>query len=97
MAPRTITGNIAIPIGATPGITGMRVIVAEDNVGNNLQPCMTYSWGETEDYLIEIIAPTPCAGTPTGGTAVTSKSVVCFGETFNLSSTGVTLALGITY
>ena len=32
LAPRTITGNITIPITATPGLTGLRVIVAEDNV-----------------------------------------------------------------
>ena len=97
MAPRTITGNITIPLTATPGQTGFRVIVAEDNVGDALQPCMTYTWGETEDYLINIVAPAPCAGTPAGGTATSSKAVACTGESFNLSATGTEVALGITY
>jgi gliding motility-associated-like protein len=97
MAPRTIAGNITIPLSATPGQTGFRVIVAEDNVGDDLQPCMTYTWGETEDYLINIATPAPCAGTPAGGTATSSKAVACTGESFNLSATGTEVALGITY
>src|SRR6185503_1722980 len=94
LAPRTITGTIAIPSGATPGITGMRVIVAETFSGSGLQPCMTYTYGETEDYLINIISPVPCAGAPTGGSATTSSAVACTGQNFTLSATGATIALG---
>src|SRR5688572_7897983 len=97
MAPRTITGVITIPVTATPGLTGFRVIVAEDNVGDDLQPCMTYTWGETEDYLINIVAPTPCAGTPVGGSANSSEAVACTGENFTLSTTGTEVAAGLTY
>lgn len=97
LAPRTITGTIAVPPGATVGITGMRVIVAETFSGSGLQPCMSYTYGETEDYLINIISPVPCAGAPTGGSATSSKAVACSGENFILSATGTTIAIGITY
>src|SRR5688572_2335362 len=97
MAPSPITGNITIPVTATPGLTGFRIIVAEDNVGDDLQPCMTYTWGETEDYLINIVAPTPCAGTPVGGSANSSEAVACTGENFTLSTTGTEVAAGLTY
>lgn len=40
---------------------------------------------------------TACSGTPTGGTAVTSSSVVCPGAPFVLSVTGATNAGGISY
>jgi trimeric autotransporter adhesin len=96
-SPRTVTGNIAIPIGATPGITGMRIIVAENFSGTGLTPCMTYTYGETEDYYVNIIPPIPCAGIPTGGTTTTTKSAVCLGEQFTLNTTGTTQAVGLTY
>ena len=95
--PRTITGNIAVPITAVAGVTGMRIIVAENFSGTGLTPCMTYTYGETEDYFVTIIPPTPCSGTPTGGTATSSQANVCFGESFTLNATGVTQAVGITY
>lgn len=52
----TITGNITIPAGATPGNTRMRVILVES--GSSLaSACGTYTWGETEDYRVNITAP----------------------------------------
>ncbi|MCX6323120.1 MAG: GEVED domain-containing protein, partial [Sphingobacteriales bacterium] len=45
-------GNITIPSNATPGVTRMRVIVKE---GAITTPCSTVgSWGEAEDYLVNI-------------------------------------------
>ena len=52
----TITGNITIPTTATPGLTRMRVVADE---GNSAPPCGTYSYGETEDYTVNIIPPIP--------------------------------------
>ena len=45
-------GNITIPCNASLGETRMRVVYAE-NVG--AASCGTYGYGETEDYLINII------------------------------------------
>jgi hypothetical protein len=55
--PRTITGNIAVPSGATLGLTGMRITVAEGYSGATLTPCLAYSYGETEDYYVTITQP----------------------------------------
>jgi Zn-dependent metalloprotease len=48
------TRYISIPSNALPGITDMRVQVSY--YYNELDPCGTLSWGETEDYLVNISA-----------------------------------------
>jgi len=53
----TVTGSIIIPYTAVPGITMMRVVLEEGFGGT--QPCGTYTWGETEDYLAMIVPPIP--------------------------------------
>ena len=99
--PRILTGSFNIPITAVPGNTAMRIICAEGASATSpflpLTPCMTYGYGETEDYLINIVAANNCAGTITGGTTVTSATPVCPSTTVTLSTTGSTLASGITY
>jgi len=57
--PRTITGTFTVPVGTHVGITAMRIIVAEGYSGSSLQPCMTYGYGETEDYNIRILPQIP--------------------------------------
>jgi PKD repeat protein len=49
------SGSIAIPQTATPGITRMRVVCVETS--GVIAPCGTYSWGETEDYFVNILPP----------------------------------------
>lgn len=51
------TGTINIPCSATPGITRMRVILVETTGAIN--PCGTYTWGETEDYDVNIVNQNP--------------------------------------
>ncbi len=50
----SITGNITIPLSALTGVTGMRVVCREFGSAATTQPCGTYTWGETEDYLVDI-------------------------------------------
>jgi len=57
--PRTITGTFTVPVGTHVGITAMRIIVAEGYSDSDLQPCMTYGYGETEDYNIRILPQIP--------------------------------------
>jgi hypothetical protein len=54
----TETGNIAVPGGATLGNTLMRVINRETSDTSTITACSTYSWGETEDYLVNIVVAT---------------------------------------
>lgn len=49
-----IIGNFTVPPTALTGFTGMRVVCNETTVANNVNPCGTYTWGETEDYLVWI-------------------------------------------
>jgi hypothetical protein len=52
LAPNTRTGTITIPSWATPGTTRMRVVVMEGIIAPNA--CLTISYGEAEDYAVEI-------------------------------------------
>ena len=75
--PAVISGNVIIPGNAVVGLTGMRVINVE-NVPGSITACGTYTWGETEDYLVNI---TPCIPL-TLVTPPESKSAVCGSATF---------------
>ncbi len=89
-------GSITIPSTATTGVTGMRVINVETTSSLSVNPCGTYGWGETEDYLIDIQTPPTCAGTPSLAT-VSGPVSVCPNASFNVSATGYSQGLGITY
>ena len=52
-----VNGTFTVPTTALLGNTGMRIVYVESN--SSPSPCGTYSWGETEDYLINIQAPQP--------------------------------------
>ncbi len=54
----TETGNITIPGGAVLGNTMMRVICRETATPSLITACGTYSWGETEDYKVNITVAT---------------------------------------
>jgi hypothetical protein len=62
--------NFTIPLNATPGNTRLRVVLIEDIVAPT-NPCATYTWGETEDYTVNLVLPPApaCAGMtiPTNG------------------------------
>ena len=55
---RNFTANINIPITAMLGETRMRVVAVETPTAL-LAPCGTYTWGETEDYVVNILPPPP--------------------------------------
>jgi hypothetical protein len=69
--------NFTIPTSAAPGVTLMRVVVVENVAGGNILPNNTYSWGETEDYAVNIAANGPATLTSwywTNGTDTVSNS-----------------------
>ncbi|MBI1836651.1 MAG: T9SS type A sorting domain-containing protein [Flavobacteriia bacterium] len=52
----TQTGFVNVPTSAIPGITKMRVRISEG--GSTADPaCGTFSYGEVEDYLVNIVCP----------------------------------------
>jgi len=88
-------GTITIPLTATVGTTRMRVIETETSV--NPTPCTSPTWGEVEDYNVNIILTTLCSGTPTPGNTTTSANPVCSGINFTLGLSTPPSATGITY
>lgn len=79
--PHTETGNIIIPATASPGITRMRVYTIEFGSETDLPVGIYSSWGETEDYNINIQSVIPYSETLTyawsgpGLSATTGSSV----------------------
>ena len=98
--PRIVSGSFLVPTTATTGNTVMRVVCAEGYSATSftpLTPCLAYGYGETEDHLINIIAATPCAGTPDAGTALASLATACPTAPVNMSLDSATVASGISY
>ncbi len=52
--PHTTSGIAVIPASALTGITGMRVKNVETSNMASVTPCSAFSWGEVEDYLVNI-------------------------------------------
>lgn len=48
------TFSFVLPSGAAPGKTLMRVVAVEATTGTSINPTGTYTWGETEDYAVNI-------------------------------------------
>lgn len=61
------TGSIAIPTNATVGSTRMRVQMAYLGSGQTTLPaeCGSFTWGEVEDYCVEIVQTVICGYTVT--------------------------------
>jgi len=53
----TLTGSITVPINAVTAPTRFRVVLCE-SISTAIQPCNTYSYGETEDYTAQIVPMT---------------------------------------
>lgn len=57
------TGTIITPASLTTGSSlAMRVIVQETSTANDVNPCGSYSRGETQDYLLKIASPSSDLG-----------------------------------
>lgn len=98
VGPHLEIGSITIPGTATVGTTRMRVVNVETGTPTSITPCGTYTWGETEDYFVNITTPVACAGTPTPGITQSTANPVCPTTTFTLSmSTPPSGFSGITY
>ncbi len=94
----TATVVLNVPIDAISGSTGMRVRSrAAGSPNGATDACIEMFSGETEDYVVTIIAANPCTGTPDAGTAVASETTICPSETLGLSLNNATIASGITY
>jgi hypothetical protein len=56
---RDISYEFTVPCNITPGLTRMRCVLIETTtMANPASACATYSWGETEDYTVDLQLPT---------------------------------------
>ena len=70
--PHVETGTVSVPTNAIQGITRMRVVNVETTLATSVNPCGTYTWGETEDYFVNVSAPPTCPQ-PTAPVLVSSS------------------------
>ena len=93
----TIVLTIAVPAGATLGNTLMRVRGGNDTALTNT-PCGASSsiYGETEDYIVNIVTNPICSGAPVASNT-TAPTSVCSGTNFNLGLSVVQTGTGYTY
>ncbi|OSZ82132.1 hypothetical protein CAP35_02365 [Chitinophagaceae bacterium IBVUCB1] len=89
----TLTTPINVPSTALTGVTKMRVRVRYSFTTTPqilaTDPCTTFSWGETEDYNVNLVCTLPSFGSHPSSTTLCAGNNV----TFSASATGS----GITY
>jgi len=78
--------SILVPATATPGVTRLRVKKLYGTTDQN-DPCLGTSYGQAEDYTLNILEATACTGAPVIGTSTASVSNICLGTSFLLNST----------
>jgi hypothetical protein len=67
------TGSFTIPTTAMTGLTRMRIVNMYTSAITAVLPCGTYSYGETEDYYVNI-APVPTCPQPTALSLTTATT-----------------------
>ncbi|WP_317896721.1 GEVED domain-containing protein [Aurantibacillus circumpalustris] len=95
--PRTISGPVSVPGAALTGSTVMRVIVAEGYSGSSLNPCLSPSYGEVEDYRIDVYPAVPCTGIPVSNSVAGPTAAICPNSTANLGLASNYTVVGLTY
>jgi len=63
----------------------------------NSTACDPWFYGETEDYLVDIIAPPPCTSVPAANTVVAPSIAICPGSAASLSLANTYTTYGFTY
>ena len=85
----TAITNIQVPVTASLGNLIMRIRIRQVTFTSS-DACSTFGTGETEDYVVNIIAGTPCSGKPIGGVAISPSAAICPNNSFLINVTGST-------
>lgn len=91
----TETGSFIVPVGASAGLTRMRVILNESSIPTD--PCVNPGYGEVEDYLVNLQNSSACINPPNPGTAAAASTAVCPNIATNISVSGFSFGTGIVY
>jgi len=98
----TAVFNFTVPPSAPGGLTRLRIRGGVDVTFTTAQACginPTTTWGEVEDYDVQILPIVPCIDPPTAGTANSNITQFCNTATvnLNLSLSGHSIGAGQTY
>lgn len=91
------SGTITVPFTALSGSTRMRVRMHDSSLGANSTSCGNSTYGQVEDYTVNILPVVPCSGTPNPGNTLSTVASVCSGTNFTLSLQNFTSGSGVTY
>lgn len=88
--------SFTIPIGTVPGLKRLRVRSVFNTTA--FTSCSNHTFGEIEDYNLQVVALAACTGTPNAGTATsTITNILCPGANFTLGLSGSDLTSNLTY
>lgn len=90
MGASTVNFNFTVPSTATTGVKLLRVRIVSGSLNYGFEACDTQVKGEAEDYWVEILEATTCAGTPDAGSG--SDLSICASEEFSLLIEGASPA-----
>ncbi len=91
-----LPGTFTIPPTTTPGTKRMRVRCVYSSL--TFDACASATFGEIEDYNLEVLPSAPCSGKPTAGTATASSTnITCPGTAFSLGLTPLPLVSDLAY
>lgn len=95
-----ISGSFTIPLTATPGYTRMRVRIASYDYPDACNPLPSFTTGEAEDYIIQIVQLPSCSTVtiPANVAIVSNRDTVCVSQDVTLSlTTTMPIVSGFTY
>jgi GEVED domain/Secretion system C-terminal sorting domain len=86
-----------VPETATPGLCIMRIRTRGSAIINT-NACTSFTNGETEDFIVNVLVAPTCTSSPNGGVASASATSTCPNAPFILTTTGATMGVtGLTY
>jgi len=72
----SVSGNMSVPSGVTAGSTRMRVIMKDGAITG---PCENYTYGETEDYTVNLVSGASSSNTVLIGTGTATSGNLPYG------------------
>lgn len=86
-----VSGSFTVPASATQGVTRMRVSLKYNGIPT---PCESFTYGEVEDYTVNIVGGTPDTQAPSTPTNLASANITA--SSFDVSWTASTDNVGVT-
>lgn len=91
-----VSSSFVVPSGTTAGTKRMRVRCVYFG-SSSMDPCLSYTYGEVEDYNLVVTGGSGCTGTPAPGNTLSTLNPVCPATSFTLSLQNTTAGSGVSY